>query len=318
MTDYQATPDDERLGGARHRAAQRAEMPRAVRRGSEAVRRRHGVPEGQTVFDFVADIERDEIDRRLAELRAREIHAANVEAHIRMLEDRARQASVEARRAELRLSETRDALNRDAAARQAAAGSAPPRADRVQSAAVRDHELARMKAKLMNGEAAGAELAERLRFAHVQAGKQSLDALGAAVGYSKATLSKVLNGKMSPAWALVRKLAAEFKVPLSVLNQEWHPLWIAADMHRQQNRGQLAETAEIPRTGTVPASPGQAGHTCPKCGAWVVDSPMHAGWHMTMEPGGEAPDAESMDEAWNHQSQGFNLLREALGTDRDL
>ncbi|GIM92533.1 helix-turn-helix domain-containing protein [Paractinoplanes toevensis] len=217
-------------------------------------------------------------------------------------------AASEAARAEARLAAVRIEL-----ARQVSTPS-PPRADRAASPAAREHELARMKAKFMDGETAGTDLADRLRFAHQQAGKPSLDTLGSSVGYSKATLSKVFNGKMQPAWALVRKLAVEFRVPQSVLTQEWHPLWIAADTYRQKGRGPSMGVTESPATGAELAAAGPVGHTCPKCGAWVVDNTRHVGWHMAMEPGGAAPDAESI-EGWNQESSEYKLLREALGTD---
>ena len=77
-------------------------------------------------------------------------------------------------------------------------------AGRPSSAALaREHEVARMRAKLMDPETAVRELAERLTFAHINAGKPALGVLSEAVHYSKGTLSKVFAGKMMPSWPLV-------------------------------------------------------------------------------------------------------------------
>jgi hypothetical protein len=280
VTVYRAGSDDEQPNGARHRAAQSPDVDRIL-----------GVHNGQHIRE-------SSVRRSLEGIKARESYIKALEERIRQAEDRARQAQHEARVAELRLAEARDASPREVA-RTSTGGM---RADRAIVA--RDHEVARMKAKFINGGEAGPDLAERLQFAHRQSGKVSLDALGAAVGYSKATLSKVFNGKMAPTWALVRKLGAELKVPQTLVMQEWLPLWIAADTHRQKKPD--------PARGE---SPEAAGHSCTKCGAWVVDVARHTGWHMAQEPGGRPPDAESMGAGWNGESQELTLLREALGQD---
>lgn len=246
----------------------------------------------------------------LAEARAGEIAALESEIHRlrRELHERERE------RANERANEALRAQQAQLAARdlQRSVASTPPR----------EHELARMRAKLMNGEAAAGELAERLRFAHCQAGKPPLGALCSAVGYSRATLSKVFNGKMAPTWALVRKLGAYFKVPQIHVTQEWLPLWIAADMHRHQKPVARGSAPVVPQrllpagaAGTSDALTGPTGYSCPKCGGWVVDTTRHTGWHMAMEPGGSPPDAESTGDSWNATSQDLRLLRQALDSD---
>ncbi|WP_433298025.1 helix-turn-helix domain-containing protein [Actinoplanes sp. CA-030573] len=127
----------------------------------------------------------------------------------------------------------------------------------------RDHEMTRLRAKLMNPEAAYADLIERLNYAVVQAGKPSLSALGKQVDYSKATLSKVLTGKAMPSWVLVRRLAEHFQVPPAVV-QEWYTLWTAANMH-----GRRAVPTRVQEIAPSPAA--EPAHRCPHCGNWVVE-----------------------------------------------
>jgi len=159
---------------------------------------------------------------------------------------------------------------------------------RVSKAALaREHELARMRAKLMDPETAARELAERLNFAHVNAGKPALGGLGEAVHYSKATLSKVFAGKMVPAWPLVEDLGAALHVPPQTVVQEWYHLWTAANMLRRKpdTVHRRAAAPLVPGTATVAGSAAaQTGYTCPKCGSWVVDTALHAEWHTQIEP----------------------------------
>lgn len=210
----------------------------------------------------------------------------------------------------------------------------------AQAALAREHELARMRAKLMNPVTAAADLAERLALAHCQAGKPSLSKLADRVGCSKATLSKVFNNKMAPSWGLVRKLGVQLRVPTAIVNQDWHPLWMAADNYRraQKTAGGVTARASAPvpgaergdggeydvaisagkdtGTGVSAALTGPTGYSCPLCGSWVVDTALHAGWHMQRNPDGQAaPDAESLGDGWNGESVEIKLLREALGTD---
>jgi hypothetical protein len=99
-----------------------------------------------------------------------------------------------------------------------------------------------------------------------------MEKVGDEVGYSKATISKVLSGKMPPAWHLVRKLGVVLGVPGATIAEQWHPLWIAADNHRR------AAPEGGPDRDAEPA-----GHSCGECGAWVVDVRLHAEWHLRME-----------------------------------
>ncbi|MBB4767031.1 helix-turn-helix domain-containing protein [Amorphoplanes digitatis] len=173
------------------------------------------------------------------------------------------------------------------------------------AALAREHELARMRAKLMDPETAARELAERLTFAHVNAGKPALGALGEAVHYSKATLSKVFAGKMVPSWPLVENLAVALRVPPQTVVQEWLHLWTAANTLR---RGTDAP-------GTAEAESTRTGYTCPKCGSWVVDTALHTGWHMQIEPSGRAAPASESIGGWNAQSREISLIQEALAPD---
>jgi transcriptional regulator with XRE-family HTH domain len=186
----------------------------------------------------------------------------------------------------------------------------------------REHELARARAAHIDGTTAGEDLARRLAFAHRHAGKPSLAMLSMKVGYSKGTLSKVLNGKMAPTWALVRKLGEHLRVPPHHVTQEWLPLWIAADEHRELMKAAEKEAQEknnikgvargtaavhtrpeqppAPidlRTGTAPRTDAlteETGYACSQCGSWVVNTAQHTSWHMKRDPDGQpAPDAES-------------------------
>ncbi|AGL14230.1 hypothetical protein [Actinoplanes sp. N902-109] len=186
----------------------------------------------------------------------------------------------------------------------------------------RDHEAARLRAKLMNPHQAYTDLIDGLSFAYVQAGKPPLGVLGRTVGYSKATLSKTLSGKAMPSWRLVLGLGTALKVPVSTM-QDWSAFWTAANMSRR-------EPATVAGRAAVPAVPGtaqetgsgasdaQTGYTCPQCGSWVVDTARHTGWHMRIEPTGRpAPPAESLGKGWNARSEEWTLLREALGGQAD-
>lgn len=117
---------------------------------------------------------------------------------------------------------------------------------------------------------AGAELADRLRQAWETAGRPSMGMIGDQVGYSKGTISKVLSGKMAPAWQLVRKLGGVLGVPTTTVKEVWHPLWSAADRYRRAVSNSGAE-----------GRPG--GQACEWCGTWVVNTHLHAMWHMRLE-----------------------------------
>ncbi|WP_433828263.1 hypothetical protein ACQP2E_02440 [Actinoplanes sp. CA-015351] len=202
---------------------------------------------------------------------------------------------------------------------------------------VRDHELARMRAKFVNGQSAWPDLVEQLNFAHLQAGKPSLSVLGAQVRYSKATLSKVLTGKMMPSWKLVQLLGAALRVPTGVIVQEWFPLWTAAEMHRAKRLGAIRGTAKVPAPGeqaapssdpvrmatgtsaaTIAAITEPTGYTCPSCGSWVVDTPVHTAWHMRMDRPGQVPPAAEPITGGTIPEREIRLLREALGQNDPL
>ncbi|MFC3989623.1 helix-turn-helix domain-containing protein [Actinoplanes siamensis] len=209
----------------------------------------------------------------------------------------------------------------------------------------REHELARARAAHIDGTTAGEDLARRLAFAHRHAGKPSLAMLSMKVGYSKGTLSKVLNGKMAPTWALVRKLGEYLRVPPHHVTQEWLPLWIAADEHREsikaaekeaQEKNAMKQVArgtatvhtrpEQPpapidlRTGTAPRTDAlteETGYACPQCGSWVVNTAQHTNWHMKRDPAGQpAPEAESTG-AGHANTAELTLLKEIFQLPED-
>ncbi len=130
--------------------------------------------------------------------------------------------------------------------------------------------LERQGLRPVHGSDPRAELAERLKRAWVGAGRPSMTEVGDEVGYSKASISKVLSGKMAPAWHLVRKLGAAFGVPPETIRGEWHALWIAADEYRRQ---------------PPPESDGRpAEQPCERCGCWVADPGRHETWHAQISP----------------------------------
>src|SRR5687767_3813677 len=129
-------------------------------------------------------------------------------------------------------------------------GKVPGGAGRPSSEALaREHEVARMRAKLMDPETAVRELAERLTFAHVNAGKPALGVLSEAVHYSKGTLSKVFAGKMMPSWPLVEDLAVELGVPTQTVVREWFHLWTAANTLRRKPGAVRERAAAGPAPG---------------------------------------------------------------------
>jgi hypothetical protein len=95
----------------------------------------------------------------------------------------------------------------------------------------RDHQTARMRAKLMNPATGFRQLIEGLNAAHQLAGAPPLDMLGDAVGYQPDTLSEVLAGRAMPPWVLVVRLGEQFGVPAPAVT-DWYTLWTAAKLHR--------------------------------------------------------------------------------------
>lgn len=138
----------------------------------------------------------------------------------------------------------------------------------------------------LHGATAGAELAGKLKQAWTLAGRPDLGDVGDRVGYSKATLSKVLAGRTAPTWHLVRKLGVAFDVPLETVGDEWHELWIAADDFRRGVPTSRSGGAE--RDG---------GYICDRCGAWVMNTQLHAEWHEEVENRWEA-DTLSNETSW--------------------
>ena len=168
--------------------------------------------------------------------------------------------------------------------------------------AAQSQEQAIRTAQWLDGERAGADLAAQLRLAWVAAGKPKLAELGDQVGYSKATISKVLSGKMPPAWRLVSKLGAALGISDQTITNKWHPMWIAADRHRHKAPG-LAPEHEVKPPG----------HECPWCGGWVVNTQQHVVWHMQLQQVGPYPAATESEAARIADAHRWASLRDALG-----
>jgi hypothetical protein len=180
-----------------------------------------------------------------------------------------------------------------------------------------EHEAARMRAKLMDPETALRELAERLTFAHVNAGKPSLAVLSEAVHYSKGTLSKVFAGKMLPSWPLVEDLAVEFGVPTQTVVREWFHLWTAANTLRRKPGAARERAAAQPAPGTAATGVQSAltgpGYTCRACGSWVVEPALHTEWHQQVGEAGRGGPASAAISGWAGQAQPLALNRGTLG-----
>jgi hypothetical protein len=172
-----------------------------------------------------------------------------------------------------------------------------------------------MRAKLMNPETAVRELAERLTFAHVNAGKPALSVLSEAVHYSKGTLSKVFAGKMIPSWPLVEDLAVELRVPTETVVREWFHLWTAANTLRRKPGAERAAAPAVPSTGaSVKSAATGVGYTCPECGTWVVDPALHTGWHRQVgETGPSGPNSGPVA-GWTWQARSSSLNNGTLGS----
>jgi DNA-binding XRE family transcriptional regulator len=168
---------------------------------------------------------------------------------------------------------------------------------------------------------AGAELADRLREAWVRAGKPHMETMGDEVGYSATTISKVLSGRMPPAWHLVRKLGVLLEVPTAVIVEQWHPLWIAADNFRRAvpDAGPEWIAADDLRRAVPDAGPewitaddlrravpdagrerpeDAAGRVCDRCGSWVIDLSQHTEWHLQLEDRAIVRASDSLE--WAH------------------
>jgi hypothetical protein len=196
-------------------------------------------------------------------------------------------------------------------------GEAPGAAGRPSSEALaREHEVARMRAKLMDPETAVRELAERLTFAHVNAGKPALSVLSEAVHYSKGTLSKVFAGKMIPSWPLVEDLAVALGVPTQTVVREWFHLWTAANtLRRKPGAGREQVPAQaVPGTGaSVKSAAAGPGYTCPECGTWVVDPALHTGWHRQAGEAGPGGPTAGPIGGWTVQARSISLDHRMLG-----
>lgn len=181
-------------------------------------------------------------------------------------------------------------------------------------ALAREHEAARMRAKLMNPETAVRELAERLTFAHVNAGKPALSVLSEAVHYSKGTLSKVFAGKMIPSWPLVEDLAVELRVPTETVVREWFHLWTAANTLRRKPGAERPAAPAMPSGGaSVKSAATGPGYTCQECGTWVVDPALHTGWHRQVgETGPSGPNSGPVA-GWTLQARSSSLNHGTLG-----
>ncbi|GAA0800085.1 helix-turn-helix domain-containing protein [Spirilliplanes yamanashiensis] len=136
------------------------------------------------------------------------------------------------------------------------------------------------RVRLIDSETAGAVLAAELKQAYTEAGSPGMGELGDAIVYSKATVSRVLSGKMHPKWTFVDRFAVVLGVPQEIVTRQWRPLWIAADLYRQKTGA--------PRNG--PGRSDSAGFACELCGAWAVDFDRHADWHADCH-GGRRPAA---------------------------
>lgn len=171
-----------------------------------------------------------------------------------------------------------------------------------------EHERAMVKAQLIDRTTAGDQLVEQIKRARLRAGKPSLDNIAKAIDYSAPTVSKVLNGRMHPTWKMVRRLGRHLEVPPVVVNGEWHPLWMAAEWHRDaqktENRAtktakakEQAETAAVVSalaaaaaagsalpSGVDPSSGPPAGEMCGRCGTLALDVVLHTKWHLAVEP----------------------------------
>jgi hypothetical protein len=200
------------------------------------------------------------------------------------------------------------------------AGKVPGGAGRPSSEALaREHEVARMRAKLMDPETAVRELAERLTFAHVNAGKPALGVLSEAVHYSKGTLSKVFAGKMMPSWPLVEDLAVELGVPTETVVREWFHLWTAANTLRRKAAAGREPAAVQAAVQAAPGSTnGQSaaagpGYTCQECGTWVVDPALHTGWHRQVGEAGRGGPNAGPTVGWAMQGRPLTLNNRMLG-----
>jgi transcriptional regulator with XRE-family HTH domain len=136
------------------------------------------------------------------------------------------------------------------------------------------------------------QLADRLRRAWINAGKPPMSAVGDEVGYSKASISKVLAGKMAPSYRLIRKLGVVLGVPAETV-EEWHRLWLAADAERNRPVG-------IAQRSTT--------QVCPRCGCVVSGRLIHEAWHATQDVDGP-PSSTPEQVAESHE---WASLRDAL------
>jgi hypothetical protein len=171
------------------------------------------------------------------------------------------------------------------------------------AALAQEHEAARMQAKLMDPETAVCELADRLTFAHVNAGKPPLGVLSEAVHYSKGTLSKVFAGKMLPSWPLVEDLADVLRVPTDTVLHEWFHLWTAAKALRRKTGAVRAAVQPVPGTAVTSGT----GHPCPECGSWIVDPARHAEWHRQIGEAGRGGPASGSVADWAQQARPFTV-----------
>ncbi|MEU8657134.1 helix-turn-helix transcriptional regulator [Actinoplanes philippinensis] len=114
------------------------------------------------------------------------------------------------------------------------------------------------------------ELSQALSQALTMAGRPNYRLLAERMDTSKTTLSRMLNGKVTPSREMLLRFANAIEVDDETVDSTWIPLWQRAIAARD-GAGDIALDA----TNT--------GHKCPACGAWVLDTAMHDRWHASLD-----------------------------------
>ncbi|WP_432830567.1 helix-turn-helix domain-containing protein [Dactylosporangium sp. CA-092794] len=84
--------------------------------------------------------------------------------------------------------------------------------------------------------------------------------------YSKATISRVLNGA-EPSWRFTRSFLAACGVTNAEIAAIWHPKWTGL------------RDALRPLAARSPAAGAPYGEECPICGGWTTNPQRHAEYH---------------------------------------
>jgi hypothetical protein len=124
-----------------------------------------------------------------------------------------------------------------------------------------------------------ATFALELREAHLVAGKPSYRSLEIETGYSPATITRAMQGKVLPKWDVVKNLLTAFGGTEDEI-ASWRARWAKIKRMSEPNLAErVPAEPEVDIPSQAAASAGGVGKVCEVCGVPVMDSALHREWH---------------------------------------